>query len=196
MSFEDKETWIGKTFTQARTHYYWQDKAVEDTLLKEIYEIAKFGPTSANCCPLRILFIKSAEAKEKLKPALDAGNVEKTLSAPVTAIFAYDLEFYKELPFLFPHVDAKSWFVGNQPLIQEYAFRSATLQAAYFMIAARALGLDCGPMSGFNSSQVDEVFFPNSSWRSNFLCNLGYGQPARLHPRLPRLDFSPTCQII
>ena len=169
---------------------------MSENLLRRLYDLAKMGPTSANMSPARFVFIKSKQAKERLKPVLDAGKMDKTMSAQVTVIVAHDLEFFEKLPKLFPHVDAKSWFVGRQELIQVSAFRNGTLQGAYLILAARALGLDCGPMSGFNNQKVDEEFFKRTSWRSNFLCNLGYGDPAPLHPRGPRLDFAEACQIL
>jgi 3-hydroxypropanoate dehydrogenase len=187
---------IDQLFLNARTHSFWQDKQVSDDLLKRAYDLAKMGPTSANCSPLRIIFVKSAAAKEKLRPCLAEGNIEKTMSAPVTAILGHDMEFYEKLPALFPHADAKSWFTGSPELIEATAFRNGTLQAAYFILAARSLGLDCGPMSGFDSKRVDESFFADTSFKSNFLCNLGYGVPEKLFPRSPRLDFTEACQIL
>lgn len=183
-------------FLNGRTHSVWLDKPVEDELLRQAYDLAKMGPTSANCCPMRITFVKSIEAKAKLKPCLDEGNVAKTMAAPVTAIVGYDIEFYEQLPKLFPHVDARSWFVGKPSHIQDTAFRNGTLQGAYFILAARALGLDCGPMSGFNNTAVDEVFFAQSTTHSNFLCNLGYGDPSKLFPRSVRLSFDEICKIL
>src|SRR5437879_3032045 len=167
-------------FKKARTHSEWQEKPVSEEVLRQIYDLAKMGPTSANTSPARFVFLKSKPAKERLKDALAPGNVAKTMAAPVTVIVAYDLEFYQHLPRLFPHVDAKSWFAGNEALIRETAFRNGTLQGAYLIMAARALGLDCGPMSGFDKEKVDEEFFKGTSWRSNFLCNLGYGEPSKL----------------
>ncbi len=183
-------------FRDARTRNGWHDEPVGDDLLKAIYEVMKFGPTSANCSPLRVVFVRSDEAKERLRPALSKGNVDKTMSAPVVAIFAYDLEFYELLPELFPHTDAKSWFTGDEEAIKETAFRNGTLQAAYFMIVARGMGLDCGPMSGFDSDKVDAAFFAGTKIRSNFLCNLGKGTDENLHPRLPRLDFDRVCRVL
>ena len=183
-------------FLEGRTHSVWLDKPVEDALLQRAYDLAKMGPTSANSCPMRIAFVKSKESKEKLKPFLDPGNVDKTMLAPATAIIGYDLEFYNQLPKLFPHADARSWFVGKPDFIQESAFRSGTLQGAYFILAARSVGLDCGPMSGFNKTGVDSTFFADSSIRSNFLCNLGYGDPSKLYPRSPRLTFDEVCKIL
>jgi 3-hydroxypropanoate dehydrogenase len=183
-------------FRKARTFDAWQDRPVPEDLLRRVYDLIKMGPTSANMCPARFLFITSRQAKERLKPALSPGNVEKTMAAPVTVIIAYDLEFYEKLPKLFPHVDARSWFVGKPAFIQENAFRNGTLQGACFIIAARALGLDCGPMSGFDNKKVDETFLSGTSWRSNFLCNLGFGDPSTLHPRNLRLDFEEACRIL
>ncbi len=183
-------------FRNARTHSHWQEKPVSDAVLKQVYELARMAPTSANTQPMRVVFIKSAAEKEKLKPCLDAGNVDKTMKAPVTALIAYDLEFYENMPKLFPQTDARSWYVGKPEKIQFTAAQSGTLQGAYFIIAARALGLDCGPMGGFNSAKCDEAFFKGTPWRSNFLCNVGYGEPSKLHPRNPRLDFEEACKIV
>ncbi len=183
-------------FTEARTYNGWMGRGVPDDLLKRIYDAAKFGPTSANCSPLRIVFIRSQESKERLKPCLAPGNVEKTMSAPVTAIFASDFAFYDHLPKLFPHVDARSWFEGNEALIEETAFRNSTLQAAYFIIAARAFGIDCGAMSGFDGAKVDGIFFKGTRYKSNFLCNFGYGDSSKLFPRSPRFDFDDVCTIL
>jgi 3-hydroxypropanoate dehydrogenase len=182
-------------FFNARTHSVWLDKPVEDETLKQIYDLMRWAPTSANCSPARVLFVKSKEAKEKLLRCMDSGNLEKTKTAPVTAIIAQDMNFYEKLPKLFPHADAKSWFEGNVPLIERTAFRNSTLQGAYFLLAARGLGLDCGPMSGFNNSKVDETFFGGTTWRSNFICNLGHGDKSKLFPRSPRLDFAEACKI-
>lgn len=182
-------------FREARSFNTWLDRPVADETLKAAYDLMKWGPTSANCAPLRILFLRGAAKEAKLKPALMAGNVEKTMAAPVCAIFAQAMDFHETLPRLFPHTDARAWFAGNDALIEETAFRNGALQAAYFIIAARAVGLDCGPMSGFDKAQVDEVFFKGTSWRSNFLCNLGYGDSAGLHPRGPRLAFEEACRI-
>ena len=183
-------------FREARTHNGWQDKEVSGVLLEAVYDLAKMGPTSANCSPMRVVYVTTPAAKERLKPALDPGNVDKTMAAPVTAIIGYDLAFYELLPTLFPHTDARAWFVGKEQLARDTAFRNGSLQGAYFMLAARALGLDCGPMSGFNNAKVDEAFFPEGTVKSNFLCNLGYGEPAALHPRSPRLDFDQACKVL
>jgi 3-hydroxypropanoate dehydrogenase len=182
-------------FRDARTHNGWRDAPVGDDLLAQVWDLAKWGPTSANCSPARIVFVRSAEAKEKLKPCLIEGNVAKTMAAPVTAVIGHDLTFYERLPELFPHTDARSWFVGNDALIQSTAFRNGTLQGGYFILAARALGLDCGPMSGFDNDKVDAAFFAGTPVKSNFLCNLGYGDPSKLYPRARRLDFDEACRI-
>lgn len=182
-------------FTEARTHNAWQDRSVSDELLHQLYDLLKWAPTSANAAPARFIFVKSAEAKAKLLPSLSEGNIEKTMSAPVTVIVAHDLEFYEQLPALFPQADAKSWFAGNEAAITSTVQRNGSLQGAYLIMAARALGLDCGPMSGFDQAKVDEAFFAGSQWRSNFLINLGYGDTAQLYPRNPRLDFAQACRI-
>ena len=191
----DKEA-LDVLFNEARTHNVWLDKPVSDALLKQVYDLTKMAPTSANCQPLRITFVKSKEAKEKLKPFLDAGNVEKTMQAPVTAILGMDMEFYEQLPKLFPHTDARSWFAGNSKKIADTAFRNSSLQGGYFILAARSLGLDCGPMSGFDNAKVDEAFFAGTAIKSNFICSLGYGDASKLHPRSPRPDFTEFCRII
>lgn len=186
---------LNKLFNEARTYSAWQDRDVPEKILAQIFDLAKMAPTSANCSPMRLIFVKSAKAKEKLKPCLAPGNVDKTMAAPVTAIIAYDTTFYEQLPKLFPHADAKSWFVGNQPLIDRTAFLNGSLQGAYLIMAARACGVDCGPMSGFDNALVDEAFFRGTSTKSNFLCNLGYGDPAVLFPRSPRFEFSDVCLV-
>ena len=184
-------------FRNARTHNAWLDRPVDDALLRRVYDLAKMGPTSANMCPMRIIFVKSREAKEKLKPALDAGNVDKTMKAPVTAIIGMDIHFYEKLPQLFPHADAKAWFKDLPENVLEYtALRNGSLQGAYFMLAARAFGLDCGPMSGFNNAKVDAAFFAGTTIKSNFLCNLGHGDASKLHPRSPRLTFDEACKVV
>jgi len=186
---------IQQLFTAARTHHAWQDRDIADGLLHEIYDLAKWGPTSANSLPMRIVFVKSNSAKEKLMPALSGSNVEQVRAAPVTAIVAYDQKFYDQLPTLFPAFDARSLFASNPSLSEQTAFRNSSLQGAYFILAARALGLDTGPMSGFDNAKVDQAFFENSSWKSNFLCNIGYGDATKLHPRGPRLGFDQACII-
>ncbi len=187
---------LDQLFRSARTHNVWLDTPVTDEQLHQLYELLKWGPTSANCSPARVVFVKSAEAKEKLRPAMSTGNLEKTMKAPVTAIIATDYAFYEKLPELFPHTDAKSWFVGNQALIDTTAFRNATLQGAYLILAARALGLDCGPMSGFDNAKVDAAFFAGTTIKSNFLVSLGHGDTSALFPRSPRLAFDQACRIL
>ncbi len=187
---------IDQLFRTARTQNGWQDEPVSDEVLRRLYDLVKMGPTSANALPARFVFVKSPEAKARLKACLAPTNVEKSMAAPVTVIVGYDTEFYEKLPHLFPHADARSWFVGNPELIQSTAFRNSSLQGAYLILAARALGLDCGPMSGFDSAKVDAAFFPGGKLKSNFLVNLGYGDPSKVHPRNPRLAFEETCQIV
>ena len=180
---------LDRLFRGARTHNGWQARPVPRRLLEEAVDLAKMGPTAANTSPLRILFVESPEAKERLRPALAPGNVEKTMTAPVSAIMAHDLAFYDLLPKLFPHVDARAWFVGNDDFIKHTAEQSGTLQAAYFLLALRAVGLDAGPLNGFDNAKVDETFFAGSTLRSNFIINIGYGDETKLFPRSPRLDF-------
>lgn len=183
-------------FRQARTYNNFTDQDVSDALLQAVFDLAKMGPTSANCCPARFIFVKSKEGKERLRPHMDQGNLDKTMKAPVTVIFANDLEFYEQLPKLFPHTDARSWFAGNDALIKATAFRNGTLQAAYFMLAARSLGLDCGPMSGFNQKGVKDEFFPDQNVEVNFVCNLGYGTQEGIFPRSPRFEFGDICKVV
>jgi 3-hydroxypropanoate dehydrogenase len=183
-------------FRNARTHNSWLDEPVPDAVLRQVYDLAKIGPTSANCSPMRIVFLRSPAAKERLRPALSQGNLAKTMKAPVTAIIAYDLAFYELLPRLFPQQDARSWFAGNDEVIRVTAFRNGTLQGAYFIIAARAFGLDCGPMSGFDNAKVDAEFFPDGRYKSNFLINLGRGDGLNMWPRNPRLEFAEACAIL
>ena len=186
---------IQQLFTAARTHHAWLDKPVADELLQEVYDLTKWGPTSANASPLRIVFVKSKSAKEKLLPAIAGPNVAQVLAAPMTAIIAYDQKFYDRLPTLFPAYDMRPMFVSNPSLSEQTAFRNSALQGAYFILAVRALGLDAGPMPGFDNAKVDQAFFEKSSWKSNFLCNIGYGDAAKLHPRGPRLGFDEACII-
>ena len=187
---------LDQLFRDARTYNAWQNSDVPDSLLHEIVDLLKLGPTSANCSPARLLFVKSRAAKEKLKPHLSEGNREKTMKAPVCAIVGYDLDFYDHLPYLFPHTNAKSWFAGKPKKIEETAFRNGTLQGAYLIMAARALGLDCGPMSGFDNEAVDKEFFADTNVKSNFLCNLGFGDGADLKPRAPRFRFDQIALIV
>ncbi len=186
---------LDQLFREARTYNAFAEREVDDATLAALYDLLKWGPTSANASPARFVFVKSAEAKQKLRPALSEGNLEKTLKAPVCVIVGHDLAFYEQLPKLFPHTDARSWFAGNDAVIQTTAFRNGTLQGAYLMMAARALGLDCGPMSGFDNAKVDEAFFAGTTVKSNFLINLGYGVPEGLFPRNPRLAFEEACRI-
>lgn len=183
-------------FRQARTYNSWQDRPVARPLLQAVYDLARLGPTSANSSPARFVFVTSEEGKKRLAPHLAEGNRAKTMAAPCCVIIGHDLAFHEKLPQLFPHTDARSWFAGNEALIEQTAFRNGSLQGAYFIIAARALGLDCGPMSGFNNAGVDEEFFKGTSIRSNFLCNVGYGASDRLFPRHPRLAFDEACAIV
>jgi 3-hydroxypropanoate dehydrogenase len=202
---------LDQLFREARTHAAWLDKPVTDDALQQLYDVMKWGPTSANGSPARFVFIRSPEAKERLRPTLAPGNVEKTMTAPVTVIVAYDLLFFEKLPKLFPHSPAmRDLFAGNPQLIEATAKRNSSLQGAYLMLAARALGLDCGPMSGFDNAKLDEgffgagkecegceqEFFPSGHVKSNFLCNLGYGDASKLFPRAPRLEFTEACTLL
>ena len=197
-------------FRKARTYYSWLDRPVGDATLRQLHDLMKWGPTSANSCPARIVFVRTPEGKARLKPALAPANVEKVMTAPVTAIVAYDLQFYGKLPKLFPHNPAmRDRFAAAPELVEVTARRNSSLQGAYLMMAARAIGLDCGPLSGFDNAKVDDAFFgtarpcadceqeffPDGHVKSNFLCNLGYGDPARLYPRLPRLSFEEACTL-
>jgi 3-hydroxypropanoate dehydrogenase len=186
---------LDQIFRNARTFRWWQDRPVEAETLRAVADLAKLGPTSGNSSPGRFVFVVSPDAKEKLRPHLDDGNVRQTMSAPATAIVAYDTEFYEKLAFLSPHTDARSWFAGKPKVIEETGFRNSSLQGAYLIMAARALGLDCGPMSGFDRAGVDSAFFPGGTVKSNFLINLGYGLPETLHPRQPRFAFDEFCTI-
>ncbi|MBX6393508.1 MAG: malonic semialdehyde reductase [Burkholderiales bacterium] len=211
MSKRLNEEGLNLLFREARTHYHWLDKPVSDETLRELYELMKWAPTSMNGNPVRIVFLRSPEAKQRLLPALAPGNVEKTLAAPVTAIIAYDLRFYEKLPKLFPHnPGARDMFANSPELAEVTARRNSSLQGAYFIMAARALGLDCGPMSGFDNAKVDQEFFESGkplaaeeqefftagSWRSNFLCNIGYADHSKVYPRGPRLEFDEVCKIL
>jgi 3-hydroxypropanoate dehydrogenase len=202
---------LDQLFRKARTHNAWLERPVGDEVLRQLYDLMKWGPTSANLSPARIVFLRTRQAKERLRPALMPGNVEKTMAAPVTAIIAYDERFYEQAPRLFPYNPGmRDLFATSPELAESTAFRNGTLQGAYLILAARSLGLDCGPMSGFDNAKVDEEFFPASGGgepsidevkpvsrlRSNFLCNLGYGDPAGLHPRGPRLEFEETCRLL
>ncbi len=181
---------LDQLFLGARTHNAFKSLAVPHELLEQAVELAKMGPTAANSSPFRVVFVETPEARERLKPALHAGNLDKTMSAPVTAILAYDLAFFEHMPKLFPQADARSWYVGNDALAEATAKQSGTLQAGYFLLALRALGLDAGPMGGFDNAKVDEEFFAGTKVRSNFLVNIGYGDYAKLYPRNPRLHLT------
>ncbi|HJV86703.1 MAG TPA: malonic semialdehyde reductase [Noviherbaspirillum sp.] len=182
-------------FRNARTHNGWREKPVSDEQLRQLYDLMKWGPTSANCSPARIVFVKSAEAKEKLLACMDPGNVDKTRAAPVTAIIGMDMAFYERMPQLFPHnPDARSWFAGKPEVIASTAMRNSSLQGAYLIMAARAIGLDCAPMSGFNADKMNAAFFQGTSIKANFVCSLGYGDTSKLHPRGPRLTFDEACR--
>ncbi|MDP3785472.1 MAG: malonic semialdehyde reductase [Undibacterium sp.] len=183
-------------FSAARTHNEWLPKPVSDDLLHSLFETMKWGPTSANCSPARLIFVKSAEQKERLVTCMGAGNAEKAGKAPVTVIIGMDMAFYEKLPQLFPHTDARSWFEGNQALIESTSFRNSSLQGGYLIMAARALGLDCGPMSGFDADKINASFFAGTNIKVNFVCSLGYGVQEKLFPRSPRFAFDEACKIV
>ncbi|WP_159016567.1 malonic semialdehyde reductase [Cognatiluteimonas profundi] len=186
---------LDQLFRQARTYNAFSGE-VSDQALHALYDVMKFGPTTSNSCPARFVFVRSAEAKAKLGPTLDAGNHDKTMAAPVTVIVAYDLAFFDKLPVLFPHTDARSWFdTKSEAELTTIALRNSSLQGAYLLLAARALGLDCGPMSGFDNAMLDAAFFAGTRIRSNFLVNLGHGDPASIFARSPRLGFDEVCRI-
>ena len=187
---------LAQLFGEGRTHSTWLPEPIPVELLRKAYELARLGPTSANASPARFVFLTTPGAKALLKPALAPLNVEKTMAAPVTVIIAWDTEFHENLPKLFPHADMRSYFIGNKPLIDETAFRNSSLQAAYFILAARAFGLDCGPMSGFAADKVNAEFFPDGKWKVNLLCNLGYGDHSKLYPRNPRLEFDEAAFVL
>jgi 3-hydroxypropanoate dehydrogenase len=187
---------LDQLFCEARTHSTWLPEPVPVELLRKAYELTGLGPTSANGSPARFVFLTTPGATALLKPVLAPGNVDKTMAVPVTVIIAWDTEFHEHLPKLFPHADVRSYFVGNKPLIEENAFRNSSLQAAYFILAARALGMDCGPMSGFDADKLNAAVFPDGKWKVNLLCNLGYGDPSKLHPRNPRLNFEEASVVL
>ncbi|WP_328187300.1 malonic semialdehyde reductase [Marinobacter sp. OP 3.4] len=186
---------LGQLFTRARTHNGWQDRPIDDDDLRQLYDLVKMGPTSANCGPARLVFVRTAEGKAALEPCLSSGNRDKTMSAPVTVIVAYDEQFYEKLPDLFPHGDARSWFTSSPEMAYETAFRNSSMQAAYLIMAARSLGMDTGPMSGFDPNRVNEAFFEGTTWKVNLLINLGYGDTDKLYGRLPRLEFDDACRL-
>lgn len=184
-------------FYHARTHRHWLDKPIPIETLQKLHELIYLAPTSANCCPLRIVYVQSPEAKENLKSCLMLGNIPFAMAAPVTAILAMDMKFYNNLPYLFPHTDAKSWFEGKDEIIQETTFRNSSLQGGYFILAARALGLDCGPMSGFDSNKVNELFLKDTTWKVNFICSIGYANHSKIHPRRdPRPSIEETTLFV
>jgi 3-hydroxypropanoate dehydrogenase len=189
------DTSLDTLFRTARSQNGWLPEPVSQAKLLQLYELTKMGPTSANCAPARFVFVVTPDGKERLRPALSSGNLEKTMSAPATVIVAYDSVFYEALPKLFPHADARSWFTSSPELSEETAFRNSSLQGAYLIMAARALGLDAGPMSGFDKTKVDAAFFSGTTWVSNFLVNIGYGDPAKVFDRLPRLDVDEACRF-
>ena len=186
---------LDRLFLGARTQRSWRPKPVPERTLRALYDLARMPPTSANCSPMRVVFVVTPEGKTKLEPCLIKSNVRQSMAAPATAIVAYDAKFHDLLPRLYPYADARSWFADDAALAAETAFRNGSLQGAYLMLAARALGLDVGPMSGFDAKAVDAAFLAGTTWRSNFLCNLGYGDGARLKPRAPRLDFDEACVL-
>lgn len=188
---------LDQLFRQARSHNGWQTREVSDAQLEQIYDLMKMGPTALNSCPARILFIKSEAAKQRLKACLNAGNVDKSMTAPVVALIGMDMEFYTKLEKLWPHnADAASWYIGKPDKIAENAFRNSSLQGAYLIMAVRSLGLDAGPMSGFDFAKMDDTFFPDGKVKSNFICAIGYGDESKLYPRGPRLDFAEACQVL
>lgn len=193
---EITEDALNQLFRDARSHDAWRDEPVAADVLRRIFDLTKMGPTSANCLPARFVFVSTPAGKARLKPCLAPVNIAKCMAAPVVAIIAHDIQFYDHLPRLFPHADARAWFAGNDPLIDVTAFRNGTLQGAYFMLAARALGLDCGPMSGFDNAKLDDVFFPDGRFKSNFICAIGRGDPSVLPDRSPRFDFEDVCTIV
>jgi 3-hydroxypropanoate dehydrogenase len=187
---------LSALFTDARSHNGWTDQGIDDALLRRLYDLLKMAPTSANCSPGRFVFLRTAAAKERLAPALSKGNLEKTMTAPVSVIVAWDTAFYDHLPALFPHADAKSWFTHSPEAAHETAFRNGSLQGAYLIMAARSLGLDVGALSGFDVKSVNEAFFAGTTWTANFIVNLGHGNPDKLFGRLPRLAFDDACQLL
>lgn len=186
---------LAQLFLEAHTHNAWQSREISEQTLRQLYDLVKMGPTSANCCPARFVFVRSTAGKDKLLPCVSAGNADKTATAPCTVIVAYDKRFYDQLPTLFPHTDARSWFTGSEAFAEQTALRNSSLQAGYLILAARAMGLDTGPMSGFDPQAVDAAFFDGTDWSVNLLVNLGYGEPSGVRQRLPRLDFEDACRL-
>jgi 3-hydroxypropanoate dehydrogenase len=187
---------LDQIFFDARTHRHWQDREISRNTLDALYALMRLGPTSGNCCPGRFVFLTTNKGHKRLEPCLAGGNVTQTMSAPVTVIVAYDTEFYEQLPYLSPHNNSRAWFVGKPVAIESTAFRNSSMQAAYLIMAARSLGLDCGPMSGFSPKEVNEEFFLDTTWKVNMLINLGYGIEDKLHDRQPRLDFDTACKVL
>ncbi|HUR32916.1 MAG TPA: malonic semialdehyde reductase [Vicinamibacterales bacterium] len=188
---------VNRLFLEGRTHGHWLDRQVDDDVLRQLYELARMPPTAGNTQPMRLVFVKSADAKARLQPALNPGNVDKVMQAPVTAIVAYDLEFYEHLPKLTPGTDARGRMITRPPdVLERIAFQSGTMQGGYVILAARALGLDCGPIGGFDNAKVDEAFMAGTKWKSNFLLNLGYADHGKVAPRRPRLEFDEACRIL
>ena len=183
-------------FTKARSHKAWKEKDITNDQIHQIYDLLKFAPTSGNCCPARFTFIQSAEAKNRIKPSLDKGNIDKTISAPSVVIISYDTKFYESLPILSPHNDAKSFYEGKDKIIKNVAEFNSTLQGAYFILAARSIGLDCCPMLGFNKEMLNQEFFPDNKNKAIFICGIGYGDESKLRPRAPRLNFEDACNIL
>lgn len=196
MASEINQQAMQQLFLDARSHSYWQDKPVSEQQIRRLYDLTKMGPTSANSCPARFVFVTSDEAKARLKGCLNEGNVEKSMSAPAVAIIAMDMEFYEQLPKLYPHTDARSWYAGKDDKIFDAAFRNSSLQGAYLIMAIRSLGMDAGPMSGFDSAKLDAMFFPDGKVKSNFICAFGYANHSKLYPRGPRLEFDEACSIL
>ncbi len=187
---------LATLFSDARSHNGWLDQPVSQTQLQQLYDLVKWAPTSANCEPARIVFVQSDDARAKLADCMAAGNADKVKAAPVTAIIGMDMAFLDKLPELFPHADARSWFAGNPPLIEATAFRNSSMQGGYFILAARALGLDVGPMSGFDAAKVDAAFFAGTTVKVNFVCSIGHGDTSKLFDRSPRLSFEDACSVI
>ncbi|MCM2129458.1 malonic semialdehyde reductase [Larsenimonas rhizosphaerae] len=187
---------LSQLFFEAHTHNAWQPEKISEETLRTLYDLVKMGPTSANCCPARFIFVRTEAGREKLLPCVSSGNTDKTATAPCTVIVAYDKRFYDRLPTLFPHTDARSWFTGSEAFAEQTALRNSSLQAGYLILAARALGLDTGPMSGFDPKAIDEAFLAGTDWTVNMLINLGYGDASGVKPRLPRLDFDEACQLV
>ncbi|MDG1869218.1 MAG: malonic semialdehyde reductase [Candidatus Thioglobus sp.] len=187
---------LDKLFTKARSHKSWINKDITEQQINQIYDLLKFAPTSSNTCPARFTFIRSKEAKERLKPSLDEGNINQAMNSPAVVVISYDTEFYQKLPYLSPHNNAKSWYEGKDKKIKSSAEFNSALQGAYFIMATRSLGLDCCPMLGFNKEELNQEFFPDNKYKAIFICGIGYGDESNLHSRAPRLDFTEACKIL